>query len=83
MGRRLRYRFAMPSFLEGLARIFDFGGTLVEDYEVSSSGFEEDIRALRSDWMAIGQDMRDVMGGYMDCESEGQTVETDRKKVGE
>ena len=72
----------MPSFLERIARIFDFGGTLVEDFEVPGTGFEEDFVALRSDWLAIGQDMRDVMGGYMDCESEGQSVETDRKKVG-
>ena len=58
----------MPSFLEGLAGIFDFGGTLVEDYEVPGSGFEEDIVALRSDWIAIGQDLRDVKGGYRSCE---------------
>ena len=62
-GKRLSYRFAMPSFLEGLAGIFDFGGTLVEVYEVPGSGFEEDIVALRSDWIAVGHDMRDVIGG--------------------
>ena len=63
VGKQLSYRFAMPSFLERIARIFDFGGTLVEDFEVPGSGFEEDIVALRSDWIAVGHDMRDVIGG--------------------
>ena len=66
IGKRMRYRFAMPSFLEGLARIFDFGGTLLEDYEVPGSGFEDDIAAMRSDWIVIGQDMRDVINTYPD-----------------
>ena len=48
--------FARPSFIEGMARIFDMGGTLNE-YNASPSGEEADAVAMWSDWAAIGQDM--------------------------
>ena len=56
--------FARPSFIEGMARIFDMGGTLNE-YNSSPSGEEADAIAIWSDWAAIGQDMYDAMG---DCD---------------
>ena len=62
------YAFNLPSFLDGLARIFDIGGTLEEYYPISDRGYEEDLAALRSDWIVIGQDMRYVMGEYADRE---------------
>ena len=47
--------FAKPSFLEGAARIFDFGGALNEyNYDKHSAGAEADATALASDWDAIG-----------------------------
>ncbi len=52
--------FAKPSFLEGIARIFDFSGSL-DRYNVSRSTREADRRALESDWRAIGEDMRRAM----------------------
>ena len=52
--------FAQPSFLEGLARSLDLGDTLTE-YNRSESGHAADRRALRSDWDAIGRDMRNAM----------------------
>ena len=55
-GSRLVY--ARPSFLEGVARIFDFGGTLNTYYLVSSDEDprEVDARAIASDWEAVGKD---------------------------
>ena len=55
--------FARPSFVEGMARVLDMGGTLNE-YNTSPSGEEADAIAIWSDWAAIGQDMRAVMGDY-------------------
>lgn len=52
--------FAEPSLLEGLARSIDIGDTLTE-YNRSESGQAADRRALRSDWEAVGHDMRNAM----------------------
>ncbi len=49
--------FAQPSFLEGLSRSIDIGDTLTE-YNRSESGQAADRSALRSDWEAVGRDMR-------------------------
>ncbi len=70
-GRGLIY--ARPSFLEGMARIFDIGGTLNEydfsryrrERDDSENGAKTDMEALRSDWQAVGDDMRSVMGRYV------------------
>jgi len=48
--------FAIPSFVEGIARILDFGSTL-EVYNQSPNPQHADAEALLSDWMAIGEDM--------------------------
>ena len=70
--------YARPSFLEGMARIFDFGGTL-DEYDFGPKPAERkplspadaakaNMEALRSDWQAVGDDMRSVMGRYVpDC----------------
>ena len=55
--------YARPSFIEGMARALDMGGTLNE-YNASLSGEEADAIAIWSDWVAIGQDMYAVMGDY-------------------
>lgn len=49
--------FARPSFTEGVARIVDFGTTL-QDYNTSKTGNEADFRALKNDWMIVGQDLK-------------------------
>jgi hypothetical protein len=49
--------FARPSFLEGIARLFDFGGGLNE-YNSTSSPEQSDAIAMRADWETIGADMR-------------------------
>ena len=52
--------FARPSFLEGVARLLDLGGTLNE-YNESNSPEDADLVALRSDWEALGQDYRSAL----------------------
>lgn len=62
------YVFNLPSILSGISRILDVGGTL-EDYDpVFRTGPEEDLAALRSDWIVIGQDFRDAIATYADRE---------------
>ena len=56
MRNRSDFLYARPSFTEGVARVFDIGGTLNE-YNTSSTGSEADAIAIRSDWDAIGQDI--------------------------
>ncbi len=51
-----------PSFLTGIASIFDFAGNL-HRYEYES-GPDADARALASDWQAIGGDLWIAMGQF-------------------
>lgn len=70
------FLFARPSFLEGVARIFDFGGTLNE-YNGPFTGPDADAAAIWSDWATIGQDMRAAIGAF-EAELEG-----DASKMGQ
>ena len=54
------FLYARPSFLEGLARIFDFGGTLNE-YNESLTPKQADFLALRADWLTIAGDLRNAI----------------------
>lgn len=51
------YLYARPSFIEGIARILDFGNTL-QVYNTSSGADDPDAWALATDWYAIGEDMK-------------------------
>ena len=51
------YLFARPSFLLGMASILDFGNTLTE-YNYANDGDQADYLALRSDWYAVGADVK-------------------------
>lgn len=57
------FLFSEPSFIEGIARIIDFGSTL-NQYNDSISDFEADYRALKSDWQAVGIDMQEALEEY-------------------
>ena len=57
MNRYSSFLFAEPSFLEGIARIFDLGNTL-SVYNSSSSPQDADFWACYSDYEAIGEDIR-------------------------
>lgn len=57
------FLFAKPSFISGIARLFDFAGTL-NTYNESPDEETADIRAFQEDWKAIGDDMRKVLLAY-------------------
>lgn len=58
------FLFARPSFLEGVARLLDFGGTL-RVYNQSQDGQIADYIALASDVQAIGDDMRQAINQFV------------------
>ena len=49
--------FAEPSFVEGMARVLDIGATL-QVYNTSLTGREADVKALKNDWRAVGDDLK-------------------------
>ncbi len=63
MNEQFGLLYAVPSFLEGIARSIDIGDTLTE-YNDSQSGHLADTRALRSDWQAVGDDLRQAMAQF-------------------
>jgi len=64
------FLYAVPSFWEGMARIFDLGNTLNE-YNGSPSGNIADEIAFRMDWAMVGDNIRNAMNEF-----ENQTVTT-------
>ncbi len=50
------FLYARPSFVEGIARIFDFGDTLSE-YNFCRNPQQADFLALRADWRVAAQDL--------------------------
>ena len=60
MSPRSDFLYASPSFLEGMARILDFGNNLNE-YNSSQSGEEADEIAIRMDWSMVGADLKKVL----------------------
>jgi hypothetical protein len=55
VSRRSTYFFAMPSWLDGPARLFDFWGE--RRYNWSSSSEEGNAYAIAMDWWAVGDDI--------------------------
>ncbi len=53
---------ARPSFIEGMSRILDFGGTL-EEFNKSLTPEQADYLALRADWQMIGMDLARAIDG--------------------
>jgi hypothetical protein len=58
------FLYAKPSFVEGWARLFDFGGVLNE-YNAVKSGADADRLAIALDWYMVGQDLRTVIIGCL------------------
>jgi hypothetical protein len=54
------YLFAHPSFLYGIARSLDLGGTF-DAYNESLTPNEADGRAIASDWLAVGKDLQGAL----------------------
>ena len=64
MGTRTSYSellFAQPSFLEGVARVLDFGGAMTAYNEIEDPD-QADALALASDWRAVGDDLWSAIG---------------------
>jgi hypothetical protein len=59
------YLFAQPSFLSGVARVFDLFGTFAE-YNTSPSRPVADFVALANDWGAVGDDIGAAMEAVQD-----------------
>lgn len=57
------YLFARPTFISGIARLFDFSGTL-NVYNISPDEQTADMRAFQEDWKALGNDMRAALAAY-------------------
>lgn len=60
---RTYYLFAKPSFIEGMSRVLDIGGTM-EAYNEHDTEAEADRAAIRNDWLAVGDDIRSAMKQY-------------------
>ena len=52
--------YARPSFFEGVARLYDRYG-LLNRYNQSSSPKKADAKAIASDWLAVGNDIREAI----------------------
>ena len=65
VGRRAitDFLYARPSFIEGVARLLDFSGSLNE-YNMASSPTKADFEALWMDWAVVGEDLRRAMKRY-------------------
>lgn len=63
MYREIYRLYARPSFFEGMARLFDFGGSL-NQYNYSKSPNEADLRAMEADWQMVGEDLRNALKEY-------------------
>ncbi len=55
--------FANPSFLGGVARTLDIGGTF-DSYNDAPCSDEADFDAIASDWYAVGSDLLGAMNRY-------------------
>lgn len=51
------FLFARPSFVEGCARVLDFGDTLTS-YNTALTPEQADAIAIYLDWLAVGNDIR-------------------------
>lgn len=55
--------YTMPSFVEGIGRIGDFSGVL-NQFNYSKSPGEADQKALCSDWLKVGNELRSAMNRF-------------------
>ena len=62
--KRRLLRSSRRGFIEGLARILDLGNTLNRRSRLRVARRDVDANALRSDWVAVGQDIQQAIGIY-------------------
>ena len=58
--KKTDFTFQRPSFLSGMARYFDFSGSLSATFPTEW----DDARALEADWQSIGNDLRAAYDAY-------------------
>ena len=78
-------RCARPSFVEGMARVMDIGGSLnnytAADFEqlhrdlrarrmAMPTGPEADAQAIRNAWMTVGNHLWEAMGQFQEAEQD-------------
>lgn len=56
------FLFARPSFLSGVARVIDIGGT----FDVYNTSDDPDRIAIKSDWLIVGRDIEEAISCYED-----------------
>ena len=49
--------------IHGTASVLDIGGTLGE-YTLSKNGMDQDAKAIKSDWQAVGKDLVTATKAY-------------------
>ncbi|MDR0248724.1 MAG: hypothetical protein LBI44_03560 [Oscillospiraceae bacterium] len=57
------FLFANIGFMNGLARVLDIGDTL-SMYNYPPSGEAADYKAMKADWLQVGDDLRFAMEMY-------------------
>ena len=62
--------FALPSFVEGLSRLVDFSATL-NVYNEDTTEDAADIKAMSSDWKAVGIDISSAIHAYEQLSPKG------------
>jgi hypothetical protein len=73
---RTDFLFAQPSFWSGVGRLLDLWSKF-DDYNISPSAEEADMRALYSDWRITGQDVRDAWVSFHTTEAKNSPKRTD------
>lgn len=72
---------ARPSFIEGMSRILDFGGTL-EEFNKSLTPEQADYLALRADWQMIGMDFARAIDNEREALTANRKAEhTEKTKI--
>jgi hypothetical protein len=66
------FLFATPSFLSGIARLFDFAGQF-DEYNDSPNGEVADWIALLADWRIVGHDLAVSMDNMDALGQDGET----------
>ncbi len=61
--RQTSYLYAVPTFIGGMAHTLDIGSNL-QIYNENATPAEADIKALRNDWEAVGNDLLNSMNEY-------------------
>ncbi|MBD2326283.1 hypothetical protein H6G21_05305 [Alkalinema sp. FACHB-956] len=76
------FLYAQPSFVEGIARLLDIGGTL-QEYNSSLTDHQADELALTADWRVIGEDLNNAIDAYKTAYSQvsDQLIEEAQKAL--